>query len=101
MQETKDATVDATLQERNNSHGDYTEQAHLGECIRQVFACGKNWKNMTSVQRDALLMISVKISRILSGSPHVADHWHDICGYSRLVERELLSKADAAASPAP
>jgi hypothetical protein len=45
---------------------------------------------MTASQREALEMIAHKISRILAGDPHFADHWTDISGYARLVERQLL-----------
>jgi hypothetical protein len=90
MQKAESSTVDNTLDTRNSSHGDYHEQAEMGEAIRGVMSTGKNWRSLTTTQRDALIMLSVKMSRILTGNPDVADHWHDIQGYARLAERELL-----------
>ncbi len=84
-------SVEKTLDSRNSVHGLYHEQAELGEAIRKLMATGFNWRSLSTTQRDALVMISVKISRILTGDPNHADHWHDLQGYARLVERELTT----------
>jgi hypothetical protein len=44
---------------------------------------------MTMVQDEALSMIVMKISRILTGDPNHADHWADIAGYATLIANEL------------
>ncbi len=44
---------------------------------------------MTNVQREAVDMICMKLSRIASGHANFADHWEDIQGYSQLVLDEL------------
>ena len=46
---------------------------------------------MESDQEDALMMISVKISRILNGDPNYSDNWRDIAGYATLVADRLDS----------
>ena len=86
-------TVDQTLQDRNGTHGDYKEQAAMGEAIREVMMQGKNWGALTTSQRDCLIMVSVKISRILTGDQNHVDSWHDMQGYPRLVEKDLLASA--------
>jgi hypothetical protein len=40
---------------------------------------------------EALDMIAVKISRILTGDPNYSDNWHDIQGFAKLVENRLLT----------
>lgn len=73
------------LSKRGNSHGVYAKQAELTQSHRAVLKGGRNWEALTPVQRDALEMISVKISRILCGDPNHADHWKDIAGYATLA----------------
>ena len=82
--------VSDTLKNRNNTHGDYHEQAELAAALRRIMGTGLNWMKLTDQEQDALLMIAVKLSRILSGNPHEPDHWHDIAGYATLVERDIL-----------
>ena len=41
-------------------------------------------------------MVAHKIGRILNGDPNYIDSWHDIIGYTRLVEQRL-DAAEAAA----
>lgn len=85
-------SVDQTLEDRNSVHGDYNEQAMMAERLREAMSYGKFWNGLSCVQRDALLMIAVKISRILSGNPNHSDHWHDLQGYARLAEKECVAK---------
>lgn len=84
--------IESTLKERNGTHGDYSDQAALCEALRYTMVGGKLWNVMMPTQRDALNMIAVKISRILTGNPNEPDHWHDIQGYALLVEKDLRSK---------
>ncbi len=84
-------TVENTLENRNGCHGDYPQQAATAEALKNVMKAGKFWKMMTPVQRESLDIIAVKISRILTGNPNHADHWHDIQGYARLAEREVVN----------
>ena len=48
-----------------------------------------NWEKLDDDQREALEMTAHKIGRILNGDPNYADSWHDIIGYTRLVEARL------------
>lgn len=86
-----DAMIDETLQDRQASHGDYHEQAEMACALRDTMRTGVRWASLSRVEQDALQMIAVKLSRILTGNPHVVDHWHDIQGYAALVERDLRS----------
>lgn len=78
-----------TLEERGSTHGDYHDQAEMSQALQDTIRTGANWRSLTKVQRDALIMISVKVSRILTGDPNHADSWHDIAGYATLAEHDL------------
>lgn len=84
--------ITATLTERNSTHGDFHEQAALSGVIKDVMRTRANWRRLTYAQKEALEMIAVKISRILTGNPHHRDSWHDIAGYAALAERECRTE---------
>jgi hypothetical protein len=69
--------------ERKNVHGDWTQQAACAVALKHVIHQG-NFNGLSSMQREALDMIAVKISRILTGDPDHEDHWDDIAGYAFL-----------------
>lgn len=83
--------IRALLGERESTHGRYIEQATTGEALRGIMQDARNWHVMSPVQRDALMMISVKISRILNGKHKHPDTWKDIAGYATLVQDYLES----------
>ena len=83
-----------TLKARAVTHGDYPTQAMTADAVRKILLDGKNWHAMTAVQRDALMMIAVKISRILNGDHTSADSWLDIAGYATLAYDYLHGCAD-------
>ncbi len=74
----------ALTNERKNQHGDWTTQAWLSSALKDRMHESQNWAGLSNGQQEALDMIAVKISRILSGDPNHADHWNDIAGYAYL-----------------
>jgi hypothetical protein len=81
--------TDAVLVARNKVHGDFAVDAALSQEIKNSMRRGLNWSNLSLIQKEALEHIATKIARILSGDPSHADHWKDIQGYARLVEKSL------------
>lgn len=81
--------IDETLRERGKTHGDYHEQAEFAGALRDLFQTAGKWKALTRVEKDAALMIAVKLSRILTGNPHYADSWVDVAGYATLVVKDI------------
>lgn len=78
--------TDKLLSDRGKTHGQYFRQAAVTQMQRELFrSCTEGWAKLTPVQKDALEMISVKISRILTGDPNHKDHWDDIAGYATLA----------------
>lgn len=81
--------VDATLAERGTRYGTFTSHAKITQNIKRAMQDSPNWEKLDDDQREALEMTAHKIGRILNGDPNYADSWHDIIGYTRLVEARL------------
>ena len=69
---------------KQKTHGDYKNTANISQALKGVMAAGKNWDMLKDTQREALELIAMKISRILSGDQNFRDHWDDIEGYAEL-----------------
>lgn len=93
-------TVDDTLAERGQRYGDFTNRAALSQALKEAVQSSPSWQRMTPWQREAVEMILHKISRIVYGDPNYSDSWHDIGGYSRLVE-QALEYSPGATPPTP
>lgn len=83
--------VDETLESRRSCYGgSFLEQSQISQALKSALHNSPNWKKMRVDQREALEMIMTKISRISYGDPNYIDSWHDIAGYARLIERDLI-----------
>lgn len=74
-------------EQRGTTHGDFATNARVSQELKMVIHCENG--DMTHVQREAIDMICMKLSRIASGHADFADHWLDIQGYSQLVLDEI------------
>ena len=83
--------IQQILNERNSTHGYWKNQAEAACTIRGAIACCTS-SALNPYQSEAINMIIVKISRIISGDPNIQDHWEDIAGYATLVAKELESE---------
>ena len=90
-------SIDTLLAERQSIHGDFLVFGGIRQELRRVMEKTPSWNSLTDAQREALDMIQHKVARILNGNPNFADHWTDIQGYARLIERELLMPVPPAA----
>ena len=81
--------IQDTLKERGTTHGNYVDQSVLASTLLASFQSGANWRHLSPAQEQALIMMAIKISRILTGDPDHADSWHDIAGYASLVEQTI------------
>ena len=79
----------ATLDSRRKTYGDFTTHADITQALKDVMQATPNWQNLRPIHKEALEMIQHKIGRILNGDPDYADSWHDIAGYSALVEERV------------
>lgn len=84
-------SIQETLTERNKTHGDFSLNANVAQRLKLYF---QEWgaDEFDAVQREALDLIATKLSRIFSGGENHIDNWHDIAGYSMLVEQHLTSQ---------
>lgn len=86
-------SVESTLAERGKTHGSFVENGRIMQQLKDVIRSGVNWDTLEPYQKEALDMTCHKMGRILSGDPNEPDHWVDICGYNKLVEKELKNES--------
>jgi hypothetical protein len=87
------AEIDTTLAERGTRYGSFSEHARVAQNIKRAMTDSKNWNSLSDDKKEALEMVAHKIGRILNGDPEYADSWHDIIGYSKLVEDALQTNS--------
>jgi len=75
------------LQVRETTHGDFSENARLSQAIKEILRSSPGWSHIVDVEREAMDMIALKFSRILSGKSLERQHWEDVVGYAKLAER--------------
>lgn len=73
------------LQKRETTHGDFAKNAQVSQDIKTIMRAA-GYLELDPVHIEALDMIALKISRIVSGKAEVADHWADVAGYAKLGE---------------
>ena len=78
--------VQDTLGQRAKTHGDFIINGGIMQTLKEECRAMLGWKRLLPHQKEALDMICHKVGRILTGNPNDPDHWHDIAGYSTLVE---------------
>lgn len=84
------AAREPLLEERQKTHGNFGENAHISQSMKlhwnekRAGTYGVPVAQLCDVHLEALDMIALKISRILSGQATVKDHWDDIAGYAKL-----------------
>lgn len=85
-------SVEEILLERRKTHGDYTHQADVCQRLKRIIHSntGLNKNPLTATQLDALEMIAMKMSRIVTGDPNHKDSWVDIAGYATLVADRIV-----------
>ena len=91
-------SIEQTLAERGTRYGDFDRHSSITQGIKREMQASPNWDTLPDDMKEALEMVAHKIGRILSGDPDYIDSWHDIIGYTRLVEQRLERAAEAAAA---
>ena len=75
-------------QVRHKTHGDFGDNAYVSQRLKDVLH-RPTWNALTDVQKEAVDMICLKLSRIVSGKSGEKDHWVDIAGYADLARQEI------------
>lgn len=81
--------ISATLAERGKRYGAFIDHATIVQNLLAMMMVNAGWQRLKPDQKQALTVIADKIGRILNGDPDYIDNWHDIQGYSKLVEDRL------------
>lgn len=77
---------DPLLVERQSTHGSFIQNAAISQQIKGIMKGTGVYPHEQPVFCEALDMIALKLSRILSGQANFADHWADIAGYAQLAK---------------
>lgn len=75
------------LQIREVTHGSFEDNARMSQSLKLLMRASPGWIRLCDVEREAMDMIAVKFSRILSGKSLEKQHWEDVVGYGQLVEK--------------
>ena len=88
IEQVRKQTIEATLAERQAQYGCFEDVARttgkIMEALSEVRVNGLN--DLPYPHRMALYMIASKMARIVNGDFNHKDGWHDIGGYSKLIE---------------
>jgi len=85
-------SINKTLNERENTHGDYVANASAAMTLISAAMSQPGWEKLPAYQQYTLIMGYVKDGRILAGNHNYDDHWHDKSCYPALVEKELTKE---------
>lgn len=88
--------INELLQERGQTHGDYSEFANLSQMLKYFINSYRRdlHKVLSAEHQESLDMICGKIARIVTGDPNVKDHWDDIAGYATLGSKSIKDTHD-------
>lgn len=75
------------LATRQTTHGDFSDNARVSQSLKRSFRAEPGWELLTDTEREAMDMIALKFSRILSGKSLELQHWEDVVGYGQLAEK--------------
>jgi len=73
------------LTDRQSTHGSFEDNARISQGLKEWMRGSPGWSKLTDVEREAMDMIALKFSRVLSGKSLEKQHWEDIVGYGQLA----------------
>jgi GTP1/Obg family GTP-binding protein len=85
--------IKETLETRGLNYGTFEDNAATSQALKDVIRRHPNYNQLEPVHKEALDMVFHKIARIINGDPDFIDSWHDMVGYSHLVEQYIEEKA--------
>lgn len=83
-------SVEETIKQRGELYGEFADAASTMQDLKIVVRRHKNWDKLPCDQREAIDMILHKIGRHINGDHQYSDNFHDIGGYAKLAEDEIL-----------
>ena len=90
-------SVEKTLEERGARYGTFYNHSMISQSLQDVMRTHGNWDFLDVDEKQALTTIADKIARILNAPAGTiySDSWHDLAGYSLLVDRRLKELENA------
>lgn len=82
--------LDEILADRGKTYGSFATNAAISRTLKRVIYSHQRTA-IPDVHLEAIDMICLKLSRILSGAHNHADSWDDIAGYAKLVADHVRS----------
>jgi hypothetical protein len=82
-------SIDKILEQRGSTHGHFGDNALISQALKHQVRTTPGWHELNVAQKEAIDVIFLKISRILSGQASFEDHWLDIEGYARLGKESI------------
>ena len=76
---------DPLLEQRQSTHGSFCDNAYISQNIKRAMRSADGWGTLTDIEHEAMDMIALKFSRILSGKSLEKQHWEDVVGYAKLA----------------
>ena len=83
--------IEAILEERGQTHGDFIDHAACAQDLKKVFRhhhqrrLKRGQNPLTNMQMEAIEMNFHKLGRIVAGQSEFQDHWDDIAGYAKIA----------------
>jgi hypothetical protein len=87
-------SITEILNERESKYGQFTDLATAAQAFKSITRAAPAYPRMTSVQREAMEMILLKVCRVIYGDPMHFDSWRDIAGYAALAVEEFSPRQD-------
>lgn len=81
--------TEAILAERKATHGSFSDNARISQALKRMLHAEPTWLALTEIQKEAIDMFCLKLSRIMSGQAATKDHWDDLAGYAILASKEI------------
>ena len=83
-------SVEETIKQREELYGNFGEAAVTMQELKKSARRHSRWRLLPVDQREAIDMILHKIGRHINGDHQYPDNFHDIGGYAKLAEDEIL-----------
>lgn len=85
------SSIVKTLAERQSTYGDFSKVAEMTQGLLFVMS-QYGYSDMPDTHKESIHMIASKLARIVNGDNNHLDSWHDIGGYSKLIENLIEGK---------
>lgn len=96
------SNVDEITKARGSVYGPFLHNAVVAQAIKRAMwnapdpdNNGNPYHDLAPNVKEALELIAMKISRIITGDPSYLDNWDDIAGYAKIVADQIRAKQGA------